>query len=310
MNKETYTVKQEKTFLSAFGESLSFFIEQINLQKDDQGEISALSLTLISSFSMYQKIIDEALFNLFPEINISHPQDVFVDGPIEITLRLKNLFVNYLNHQMRAAAASRLSLLENYFSGENNCFFHTENWLAISFQQQVTLPEHLKDNGVLKEGYQTLWKDPEKIAQKLALASLVSPYLLIKTVLGLQSWPYEIVNENIFKLQITVNAQQWVMLVTINRQEETINVYSVYPEAIALDHRESVAIFMAGINYELSLGNLEMDLNDGEVRLRTSMPLESIFLNEKTLNSLIEKNVIIAQEMFSQLHQLTGKLTD
>jgi len=89
MNKETYKVGQETPFLSALGEPIKILVEEINLQKDENNQITALVFTVAVSYETYQKIIQQSLFNLFPEIGISYPYNDFEEDLVEIESQLK-----------------------------------------------------------------------------------------------------------------------------------------------------------------------------------------------------------------------------
>jgi hypothetical protein len=310
MNKETYKVGQETPFLSALGELLNILVEEINLQKDENNQITALVFTVAVSYEIYQKIIQESLFNLFPEIGISYPYNDFEEDIVEIELQLKPSLITYLNHQMETAKGLGGLMNQDDSSGlQSNCLFYTENWLAIAFKQLVSLPPELADDGKLKQGYRTLWHNQELMREKL-----ITPvkYKSVKEVVidfvKRKQWQYEQFNEEIIKLVFNGKNAQWSYLIAMHEESQEICCYSVYPETIAEEQRGKFAVFITGINYELNIGNFEMDFDDGELRFRTSLSLSKETLNAELLEKIVTANLETMNAYISQFKQLEADL--
>lgn len=71
-------------------------------------------------------------------------------------------------------------------------------------------------------------------------------------------------------------------------------VYSVYPIRVPEGRRAVVAELIARINYGLPIGNFELCWEDGEVRVRSSMPLEDGDFTEAQLDRLFNSNTALA----------------
>ncbi len=63
----------------------------------------------------------------------------------------------------------------------------------------------------------------------------------------------------------------WLMYVQVVEDAALLVVYSVLPTAVPPGRREAVAEFVTRANYGLSLGNLEMDFDDGELRAKVAL---------------------------------------
>lgn len=50
-------------------------------------------------------------------------------------------------------------------------------------------------------------------------------------------------------------------------------LYAVFPGPVPTPRREAVAVLLTRINHGLVIGTFELDLDDGEVRFRTQMPV-------------------------------------
>lgn len=308
MNKETYKVGQETPFLSALGEPINILVEEINLQKDESNQIASLIFTVAVPYETYQKIIQQSLFNLFPEIGISYPYNDFEEDLVEIELQLKPSLITYLNQQMETAKGLGGLMNQDDSSGlQSNCLFYTENWLAIAFKQVVSLPPELAEDGELKQGYRTLWHNQELIREKLS-TKVKSTKEVVIDYLNHNNWKYEEFNEQIIKLVFNGDMAQWSFLIAINEPDRAICCYSIYPETISEEHRGQFAVFITGINYELNFGNFEMDFDDGELRFRTSLPLSQEPLNQQVLEKIITGNLNTMNAYVSQLQQLQSDL--
>ncbi|MEC7119370.1 MAG: YbjN domain-containing protein [Pseudomonadota bacterium] len=99
-------------------------------------------------------------------------------------------------------------------------------------------------------------------------------------------------HEPIHTLRLPVRGKhaEWMCLVRIFEQTERVLVYSILPAHVPTERRHDVALMLTQINYGLILGNFELDLQDGEVRYKTSLDIEAISLNATVLRNLLYGN--------------------
>ena len=74
-----------------------------------------------------------------------------------------------------------------------------------------------------------------------------------------------------------------------------ILVYSTYPTYVPVQRRQAVAEAIARINYVNIFGNLEMDMNDGEVRVRTTLEGDA-FIGDEMIDRAIRKSLDLADQ--------------
>lgn len=74
-----------------------------------------------------------------------------------------------------------------------------------------------------------------------------------------------------------------------------IMVYAIYPTYVPAQRRQAVAEAIARINYVNTLGNLEMDMNDGEVRVRTTLEGDA-FIGDEMIDRSIRKSLDLADQ--------------
>lgn len=83
---------------------------------------------------------------------------------------------------------------------------------------------------------------------------------------------------------------EWACMIRCFEQSARLLVYSLYPEQVEVALRNRISELICRINYGLILGNFEMDWEDGELRYKTSMDIESIEINRTVLRNLVYGN--------------------
>jgi hypothetical protein len=86
---------------------------------------------------------------------------------------------------------------------------------------------------------------------------------------------------------------EWGCLALADEQSEQVIFYSVVLESVAAEHRLEVMKFVTLANYGMQVGNFELDLEDGEVRFKTSIDVENEDLSEGLLRNMVELNVLM-----------------
>ena len=114
-------------------------------------------------------------------------------------------------------------------------------------------------------------------------------------------------NEQIHSMRLSIQGKnaEWVCLVRVFEQTERVLVYSILPSNASEAQRPDLALMLTEINYGLIVGNFEMDLDDGEIRYKTSLDVEGIPLNSTVLRNLLYGNFF---SMDLYYHALTQAL--
>jgi hypothetical protein len=76
-----------------------------------------------------------------------------------------------------------------------------------------------------------------------------------------------------------------------NEEQFIFFFYSICPVNVPPERRLAVAEFLTRANYGLKVGNFEMDIDDGEVRFKTSIDVEKTELNRELVSNLVYANV-------------------
>ena len=63
-------------------------------------------------------------------------------------------------------------------------------------------------------------------------------------------------------------------------------------------------LLITQINYDMLIGNLEMDINDGEIRYKNAIDVEAVGMDESTIEHLLQSVIAmttVTYEIFSEL---------
>ncbi len=87
--------------------------------------------------------------------------------------------------------------------------------------------------------------------------------------------------------------------------EQSLVCYSVSPANVPAEKRQAIAEFTARANYGLILGNLELDMDSGQVRFKTSLQKMSGEITADLLGPLLYSNVLMMDRYLPGLLSVT-----
>ena len=79
----------------------------------------------------------------------------------------------------------------------------------------------------------------------------------------------------------------WPFLAEVDAEERQVAIYSLLRDEVPEDRRAAVSAVLTEANYALSVGSFEIDLGDGDVRVRTSLDLGAAELDTTQLTALV-----------------------
>ena len=83
----------------------------------------------------------------------------------------------------------------------------------------------------------------------------------------------------------------WVCIAHARETEDRFVFYSIGIVDTPEDRRAAAAEFITRANYGLLIGNFEMDLEDGEIRYKTSIDVEGDRLSTSLIRQLVNVNI-------------------
>ena len=105
-------------------------------------------------------------------------------------------------------------------------------------------------------------------------------------------------------LRMKHESVNWVCLFRIQERSQLVAVYGILPFMIPDSHRSAAMLLLTQLNYDMILGNIEMDLNDGEIRYKTSLDIEATGLSDEIISYLIQSVIAmttVSYELFNDL---------
>lgn len=86
---------------------------------------------------------------------------------------------------------------------------------------------------------------------------------------------------------------EWACFVRVDEERQVIAFYSLCPLTADADRRAAVQELLTRANWGLALGNFELDLDDGEIRVKTSMDFEGSKASAALCKRLLYANVAV-----------------
>ena len=97
--------------------------------------------------------------------------------------------------------------------------------------------------------------------------------------------------DDLVSFSVDAGPTPWRVHVWVREKAEQVLVHSVYPDGVPADRRSEMAMFLTRVNYGLKMGNFEMDLDDGELRFKTSIDVGAEPLSPALARPLFMSNL-------------------
>ena len=88
---------------------------------------------------------------------------------------------------------------------------------------------------------------------------------------------------------------QWTCYAQAREEQAQLLFYSACPVKAPEDRRMALAEFLTRANYGLFIGNFELDMNDGEIRYKTSIDVEGDRLTPALVKPLVYANALMME---------------
>lgn len=100
------------------------------------------------------------------------------------------------------------------------------------------------------------------------------------------------------------DGMEWAFLFRINEDNKLIAVYGVLPFTLYPEQISAGVALATQINYDLMLGNVEVDIRDGEVRFKNAIDTECTTLDERVLNYLTQSVTAMTHVIYQLFYEL------
>ena len=93
-------------------------------------------------------------------------------------------------------------------------------------------------------------------------------------------------------------------LFRVQEKNKLLAIYGILPFLIPETHQSAAMLLITQINYDMLVGNLEMDVNDGEIRYKNAIDVEAVGIDNEIIEHLLQSVVAmttVASELFGNL---------
>jgi len=263
--------------------------------KLENNRLVEVLITLQVDFEKYTHIDTQHIFHLDDDKKTQGSDyDFDKKAPILLDLILDNAFLEKID-SYEAKDFIYLLVQENK-NNPTNKLLDSQSWYVMHVKQEVEVPAQIAEDGKLKMGYATTWYE-SKFAKKLPTSTLFRDIFNFYKA----AFPYcEVIEANKnFGFSFQNQEYTWKCMVVVREQYKQILFYSYLPYPI-LD-RELILKKITEINYDLPVGNFEMEWESGQVRFKTYLDFDQQQLNAQMLQSLFEANMYSMNKFLPQL---------
>ena len=107
---------------------------------------------------------------------------------------------------------------------------------------------------------------------------------------------FKVEGEPALQLAIEGNNGRWNCYAEANEEQQQMVFYSLCPINAPASKRQAIAEFLTRINYGTIIGNFELDMEDGQIRYKTSIDVEGSTLTLPQIKNLVYTNVRMMDE--------------
>lgn len=104
-------------------------------------------------------------------------------------------------------------------------------------------------------------------------------------------WPCQADGASTLQTSCQGEHGRWFCLASAREDPAQFVMYSMFPVRIPALKRMRVAEYLLRANYGLVIGNFELDLDEGELRFRTSLDIQDTAFPSELLKPLVYTNV-------------------
>lgn len=128
-----------------------------------------------------------------------------------------------------------------------------------------------------------------------------------KEFFEVDNWHYRDVPElGILTLNFKGDSGQWSCFVQARDESGLFAFYSICPTRAPEERRKDMCEYLTRANYNMVLGNFEMDMQDGEVRYKTSIDVTDSELTPQLVRRLVYTNLLNMDKYLPGIETVAG----
>ena len=112
----------------------------------------------------------------------------------------------------------------------------------------------------------------------------------------------EIEDEAVLSMEFEGDNGRWPCYAQAHEDQDRYVFYSVIPVTAPEGRRAAVSELLTRVNYGMLIGNFELDMDDGEIRYKTSIDMEGLVplsAEDRSVSKLLWKSLVYANVLVS-----------
>lgn len=117
-----------------------------------------------------------------------------------------------------------------------------------------------------------------------------------KSVLQHQEWQFQTLENATLRVDVDGSVASWIMLLQCLEEVEQIIMYSICSNHPSKNKIAVIQEFLTRANFGLRIGNFEFDLDDGEIRFKTSIQFAGTIDVEPMIERCLRINIMTMEQ--------------
>jgi hypothetical protein len=113
-----------------------------------------------------------------------------------------------------------------------------------------------------------------------------------------QNWRYVKRDEYQYGFGFRIGSNRYDLTAQIGDNRNTLSIYIKIPMQAPVHKMQEVSEFISRVNWDMILGNFEMDYDDGEIRYKTSISFLDRDPDPDDINDMVECSLAMAERYY------------
>jgi len=302
------------TFQAWNEETLEVKITTIEHQLRDDHQYIAMKI-LVTPENM-NRIYQKQWFHINNQTILNHI-DFNSENEIELQLVLMPSIANEIIRSEADAEAVFMSVLPPEALGEVErtlpVLSQIELWYAAEVMQTISLPPELAEDGQVRHGFRTIWRQQllyavttpsfqVQPAQNQSFTEQTHAKLIhqVEEILTSKQLKFETHDEQLIRMTLqSKGTESWKQFIRVEEEAKLVILYAIFPALVEEQNREALALQFMNENYYLMNGAFELDVEDGELRFRSSL-LCPTHVDPQCFNQILNDHIQVMDHYLSE----------
>lgn len=167
----------------------------------------------------------------------------------------------------------------------------TADWYAEDVQRELPLPPDAAPGSRIAEGYRTGWAPAPPDDGDAPLLAACRAWFAAREMPAAR-----VEDATVLRLEGEGANGSWVLWLETREADRVVIVWSAWPETVPEERRRAVMELVTRLNPDIAVGAYELDLDRGQVSVRTSIELGDAPLHDDLVAGLVGANVEVFDE--------------